>query len=67
VSTSYFRNNTRSLGVGLPQQECYRAIFDSVLRALPHGEGYTLSLAKQVLSGRLDSSHNTMEHDIRLV
>lgn len=30
-------------------------------------KGYTLSLAKQVLSGRLDSVIKTMEHNIRLV
>ena len=30
-------------------------------------KGFTLSLAKQVLSGRLDSVIKTMEHNVRLV
>jgi pyruvate dehydrogenase (quinone) len=30
-------------------------------------EGYTLSLAKQVLAGRFDDVIKTMEHNIRLV
>ncbi len=30
-------------------------------------KGFTLSLAKQVLSGRLDSVIKTMEHNVRLI
>jgi pyruvate dehydrogenase (quinone) len=49
------------------------AVVDPLALSLPSHvpfhtvKGYTLSLAKQVLSGRLDSVIKTMEHNIRLV
>jgi pyruvate dehydrogenase (quinone) len=49
------------------------AVVDPFALSLPShvpfhtAKGYTLSLAKQVLSGRLDSVIKTMEHNIRLV
>jgi hypothetical protein len=36
-------------------------------RALSHGEGYTLSMAKRVLSGRMDTVIKTLERNIRLL
>jgi len=49
------------------------AVVDPFALSLPShvplhaAKGYTLSLAKQVLSGRLDSVIKTMEHNVRLV
>jgi pyruvate dehydrogenase (quinone) len=49
------------------------AVVDPLALSLPShvplhtARGYTLSLAKQVLSGRLDSVIKTVEHNIRLV
>jgi pyruvate dehydrogenase (quinone) len=49
------------------------AVVDPFALSLPShvpfhtAKGYTLSLARQVLSGRLDSVIKTMEHNIRLV
>ncbi|MCU1239477.1 MAG: thiamine pyrophosphate protein domain protein TPP-binding [Candidatus Acidoferrum typicum] len=49
------------------------AVVDPFALSLPShvpfhtAESYTLSLAKQVLSGRMDSVIKTIEHNIRLV
>jgi pyruvate dehydrogenase (quinone) len=49
------------------------AVVDPFALSLPShvpfhtAKGYTLSLAKQVLSGRMDSVIKTVEHNIRLV
>jgi pyruvate dehydrogenase (quinone) len=49
------------------------AVVDPFALSLPShvpfhtAKGYTLSLAKQVLSGRMDSAIKTIEHNIRLV
>ena len=49
------------------------AVVDPLALSLPShvpfhtAKGYTLSLAKQVLAGRLDSVIKTVEHNIRLV
>jgi hypothetical protein len=41
----------------------FAAVADSCLTA----KGYTLSLARQVLNGRLDTVIKTIEHNVRLV
>ncbi len=49
------------------------AVVDSLALSLPAhvpfhtAQGFTLSMAKQVLSGRLDSVIKTIEHNVRLV
>jgi hypothetical protein len=49
------------------------AVVDPFALSLPShvpfhtAKGYTLSLARQVLSGRMDSVIKTVEHNIRLV
>jgi pyruvate dehydrogenase (quinone) len=49
------------------------AVVDPLALSLPShvpfhtAKGFTLSMAKQVLSGRLDTVIRTMEHNVRLV